>query len=87
MLLDALTQVFRKSTGIFLSTAGEEAARKDIEADLLLHLHSFFPGDIGCFAVYFLNFLTLSPEQALFLAPNEPHAYISGGKELHLNWY
>ena len=73
-------------TGPFPSTTGELAACKDMEADLLLHLHSFFPGDIGCFAVYFLNFLTLSPGEALFLAPNEPHAYISGGKQHDFNW-
>ena len=50
-----------------------------VEADLLLRLHSDFPGDIGCFAVYFLNYLKLEPGEAIFLAPNEPHAYISGG--------
>lgn len=46
--------------------------------DLLLKLHSQFPGDIGCFAIYFLNVLTLQPGEAMFLEANEPHAYLEG---------
>eukprot|EP00079_Xenopus_tropicalis_P027925 XP_012822360.1 PREDICTED: mannose-6-phosphate isomerase isoform X1 [Xenopus tropicalis] len=46
--------------------------------DLLLTLHSQFPGDIGCFAIYFLNVLTLQPGEAMFLGANEPHAYLEG---------
>ncbi|XP_066859859.1 mannose-6-phosphate isomerase [Anser cygnoides] len=46
--------------------------------DLLLRLHSQFPGDIGCFAVYFLNLVRLEPGEAMFLAANEPHAYLQG---------
>uniref|UniRef100_A0A8C5PYK1 Mannose-6-phosphate isomerase n=1 Tax=Leptobrachium leishanense TaxID=445787 RepID=A0A8C5PYK1_9ANUR len=46
--------------------------------DLLLKLHSQFPGDIGCFAIYFLNVLTLQPGEAMFLGANEPHAYLEG---------
>lgn len=29
--------------------------------------------------VYFLNYLKLKPSEAVFLAANEPHAYLSGG--------
>ncbi|KAM8973290.1 mannose-6-phosphate isomerase [Pelodytes ibericus] len=46
--------------------------------DLLLTLHSQFPGDIGCFAIYFLNVLTLQPGEAMYLGANEPHAYLDG---------
>jgi mannose-6-phosphate isomerase len=48
------------------------------ESKLLLELYESYPDDVGCFAVYFLNVLTLQPGEALFLAPNEPHAYTSG---------
>lgn len=34
--------------------------------------------DAGVFCVYFLNYIELEPEQALYLGPNEPHAYLSG---------
>ncbi|KAM9313033.1 mannose-6-phosphate isomerase [Gastrophryne carolinensis] len=46
--------------------------------DLLLILNSQFPGDIGCFAIYFLNVVTLQPGEAMYLGANEPHAYLEG---------
>ena len=49
------------------------------ERSLLLRLNGQFPGDVGCFCIFFLNFVTLKPGEALYLAPNEPHAYLSGG--------
>lgn len=48
--------------------------------DLLLRLHAQFPGDIGCFSIYFLNVVRLEPGEAMFLAANEPHAYLQGGE-------
>lgn len=45
----------------------------------MLRLHSQYPGDIGCFSIYFLNHVVLEPGQAMFLGANEPHAYIYGG--------
>ncbi|XP_048337613.1 mannose-6-phosphate isomerase [Sphaerodactylus townsendi] len=46
--------------------------------DLLLKLHSQFPGDIGCFSIYFLNLVRLEPGECMFLGANEPHAYLHG---------
>ena len=37
-----------------------------------------YPGDIGLFCVLFLNYIQLAPGQAVFLGPNQPHAYLSG---------
>lgn len=49
------------------------------EADILfLRLVSYYPGDVGCFAAYLLNFVRISPGQAFFMAANEPHAYLKG---------
>uniref|UniRef100_A0A1A8K529 Mannose-6-phosphate isomerase n=2 Tax=Nothobranchius TaxID=28779 RepID=A0A1A8K529_NOTKU len=59
----------------------EGAAGKDTSSsngELLLRLHSQYPGDIGCFSIYFLNYVVLEPGQAMFLGANEPHAYIHG---------
>ncbi|XP_052617626.1 mannose-6-phosphate isomerase [Peromyscus californicus insignis] len=50
----------------------------DICGTLLLQLHQQYPGDIGCFAIYFLNLLTLKPGEAMFLEANVPHAYLKG---------
>lgn len=54
----------------------------DIYGKLLLQLHQQFPGDIGCFAIYFLNLLILKPGEAMFLEANVPHAYLKGGEPI-----
>ncbi|EIW55798.1 mannos-6-phosphate isomerase [Trametes versicolor FP-101664 SS1] len=53
----------------------------DVERDvqeLVVRLHSQFPGDIGVFCAFVLNHLTLKPGEAIFLAAGEPHAYVAG---------
>lgn len=45
---------------------------------LALRLEEQYPGDVGVLAAWFLNYLRLKPGQAVALAANEPHAYISG---------
>lgn len=45
---------------------------------LFHRLNSQYPGDVGIFCVFFLNHFTLNPGQAVFLAANEPHAYLQG---------
>jgi mannose-6-phosphate isomerase len=46
--------------------------------NLFLQLNQQYPGDVGCFVIYFLNLVSLSPGEAMFLGPNVPHAYLSG---------
>ncbi|KAI8834801.1 mannose-6-phosphate isomerase [Chytriomyces cf. hyalinus JEL632] len=46
--------------------------------ELLVRLDSQFPGDVGIFCALLLNYVKLAPGEAIFLAANEPHAYISG---------
>ena len=46
--------------------------------ELFLQLYQQYPGDVGCFVIYFLNFVHLAPGDAMFLGPNVPHAYLSG---------
>lgn len=46
--------------------------------DLVLRLDSQFPSDIGVFAPFWLNVQTLAPGEGIFLAANEPHAYLAG---------
>lgn len=60
-----------------LSSAGDAATLPTPDA-VALRLNAQFPNDVGVFAPYLLNVLTLSPGQAIFLAANEPHAYLSG---------
>ena len=46
---------------------------------LVQRLASQFPGDIGIFCAFVLNFVKLQPGQAIFLGAGEPHAYVYGG--------
>ncbi|KAG0300255.1 Mannose-6-phosphate isomerase [Dissophora globulifera] len=46
--------------------------------ELVLRIYSQFPDDVGVFSLFFLNYIMLEPGQAIFLAANEPHAYLSG---------
>ncbi|KAK1126647.1 hypothetical protein K0M31_004274 [Melipona bicolor] len=56
----------------------DESLRQTLHASLLERLYSDFPGDVGCFGIYFFNFITMQPGEAIYLPPNEPHAYLSG---------
>ena len=51
--------------------------------ELVLRLDSQFPGDVGCFCIYFLNHVVLQPGEAMFLGPNLPHAYLAGGNQCY----
>jgi mannose-6-phosphate isomerase len=45
---------------------------------LALRLSEQFPGDVGIFAPYLLNHVSIRPGEAFFMAANEPHAYLAG---------
>ncbi|KAH9616682.1 hypothetical protein KSS87_018363 [Heliosperma pusillum] len=48
------------------------------EEKLVLRLEEQYPGDVGVFAAFLMNFITLNPGEALCLGANELHAYVSG---------
>ncbi|PQE19276.1 mannose-6-phosphate isomerase protein [Rutstroemia sp. NJR-2017a BVV2] len=47
-------------------------------ADLVIRLNSQFPGDIGLFVLFFLNYVKLEVGEAMFLKADDIHAYLSG---------
>jgi len=51
---------------------------KDDLEKLFLRLGEQYPKDVGCFVIYFLNVVRLTPGEAMFLGPNVPHAYLDG---------
>lgn len=53
-------------------------ADDDTRGALLLRLHDAYPGDVGVLCSLLLNHITLQPGEGVFLAANEPHAYLSG---------
>ncbi|XP_030629894.1 mannose-6-phosphate isomerase isoform X1 [Chanos chanos] len=81
-MMNSEKKVFVDQLNMLVKRVSEEAAAgKDISGsngELLLRLHSQYPGDIGCFSIYFLNRIILRPGEAMFLSANEPHAYLSG---------
>ncbi|KAG6895628.1 hypothetical protein C0992_000301 [Termitomyces sp. T32_za158] len=54
-----------------------DGERRDL-ADLVMQCNTHFPGDIGLFCAFLLNYVVLEPGQAIFLGAGEPHAYVSG---------
>ena len=45
---------------------------------LVIRLEKQYPGDVGVLSIFFLNYLRLSPGEAVCLDADEPHAYLSG---------
>lgn len=74
------TNIVKESLSTLVARLTNNKNSSEELADLLLRLNSQFPGDVGCFCIYFLNRMNLKPGQAMFLAPNLPHAYLDGGK-------
>ncbi|EIT7143539.1 mannose-6-phosphate isomerase, class I [Vibrio vulnificus] len=63
--------------------------KQNLEDDLcglVLELAQSYPSDIGLFAPFILNVLTLKPGQAMYLDARTPHAYLKGaGLEIMAN--
>jgi len=58
--------------------SGGEVQDEQSVKPLVLRLNSQFPGDIGVFCAFMLNYVLLNPGEAIFLAAGEPHAYVTG---------
>jgi mannose-6-phosphate isomerase len=72
-----------ETDGAWVKSCVEEAVHRTAQSTdarhvLLRRLHAQYPGDVGVLAAMLLNHVVLQPGQALFLGPNEPHAYLSG---------
>ncbi|THH16926.1 hypothetical protein EW146_g3799 [Bondarzewia mesenterica] len=59
-------------------SAGKEHEEEKKVKSLVLRLNEQFPGDIGIFCAFMLNYVHLNPGEAIFLGAGEPHAYVSG---------
>jgi mannose-6-phosphate isomerase len=55
-----------------------ELAEQTSRADLILEINSHFPNDLGLLVSLLLNYVELSPGQALYLPAGNIHAYLSG---------
>lgn len=75
---DLVKEEIRKLEKRFQKLADLGQDITDYDGDIFLRLCREYPLDTGCFASYFFNVLVLKPGEAMFLGPNEPHAYMSG---------
>jgi mannose-6-phosphate isomerase len=57
---------------------GVAATSGKVLAELVNRLYAQFGPDYGLFVLFFLNFVTLQPGEALFLQADDIHAYVSG---------
>lgn len=46
--------------------------------ELFLRLNKEYPGEVGCFCIFVMNFVAMKPGECIFMAANEPHAYLRG---------
>ena len=67
-----------KSKGSDFANGGVVSTSGAVLSDIVTRLHSQFGSDIGIFVLFFLNFVTLQPGEALFLVADDIHAYVSG---------
>lgn len=68
----------REAADALVARLKDESAEGSANRELVLRLAEKYPGDIGLFAPFWLNVLTLEPGSAIFLGAGEPHAYLSG---------
>jgi mannose-6-phosphate isomerase len=75
---DSVAKLLKRLVSKILSEGSENNTRQGTLQELLLRIDGQFPGDVGCFCVLMMNYVCLQPGQSMFLAANEPHAYLSG---------
>lgn len=67
-----------ESQGAQFAAGGTESTSGETMSALISRLNKQFPEDIGLFVLFFLNYVTLFPGEALFLKADDIHAYLSG---------
>ncbi|KAI9823725.1 MAG: Mannose-6-phosphate isomerase [Thelocarpon impressellum] len=72
-----LIESAKKEGEEFAGGGGPSNGGKEL-ADLVVRLDGQFPGDIGLFVLFFLNYIKMEPGEAMFLKADDIHAYLSG---------
>lgn len=66
------------SQGADFAAGGVEATSGSTLAELVTRTHGQFGPDYGLFNLFFLNFVSMQPGEALYLQADDIHAYVSG---------
>ncbi|KAF2278749.1 mannose-6-phosphate isomeras-like protein [Westerdykella ornata] len=75
--VEELIQAAKTEGAKFAGEGGLSNGGKEL-ADLVIRLNDQFPGDIGLFVQFFLNYVKLDVGEAMFLKADDIHAYLSG---------
>ncbi|KAG6118738.1 hypothetical protein E4U14_006354 [Claviceps sp. LM454 group G7] len=67
-----------KTEGAQFAAGGVASTTGTALAELVTRLRGEFGDDIGIFVLFFLNYVSLQPGEALFLVADDIHAYLSG---------
>jgi mannose-6-phosphate isomerase len=67
-----------ETRGTEFADSGVEATSGATLSELVIRLNKQFPDDIGLFVLFFLNYVQMSPGEAMFLKADDIHAYLSG---------
>ncbi|KAK0653465.1 Mannose-6-phosphate isomerase [Lasiodiplodia hormozganensis] len=67
-----------KSEGASFAGGGVASSSGEELAELVERTSGQFPGDIGLFVLFFLNYMKLDVGEAMFLKADDIHAYLSG---------
>ena len=73
---ELITSAKKEKDG-FAGSGGPSNSGQEL-ADLVVRLDGQFPGDIGLFVMFFLNYVKLDVGEAMFLKADDIHAYLSG---------
>ena len=81
-IMTAPEEKFKVELEKLVSRYKEGGAKEEEEEvrELVVRLESQYPGDIGVFCAFVLNYVKMEPGEAIFLGAGEPHAYIAGGR-------
>ncbi|XP_076097254.1 mannose-6-phosphate isomerase-like isoform X1 [Mytilus galloprovincialis] len=81
-LMNQDRHMVQNQIGILLKTIQDkELSGQNVQyyiPDIINKINTEYPGDVGIFAIYFLNIVDLQPGEAIFIDANIPHAYIYG---------
>ncbi|GAM28990.1 hypothetical protein SAMD00019534_121660, partial [Acytostelium subglobosum LB1] len=76
-LLKATPEEVANNLKTLVNRIKSQSSRSELD-ELVLTLHAQYPGDVGVFFAYLLNYIQMKEGEALFLPAGEPHAYVAG---------
>ncbi|KAK1423480.1 hypothetical protein QVD17_18783 [Tagetes erecta] len=79
-LMSVNREVISKAVSRFIHRLSKESETRQLtnKEKLVLKLEKQYPDDVGVLAALLLNHVKLETGEALYIAANEPHAYLSG---------